>query len=174
MWKKDEGPAEATQPPGPAAAPRVESPARPRPAGAERATIGRSITIRGDVTGEEDLVIQGTVEGTVDLKQFNVTVGPEGKVTADVTGRGVTVEGEVKGNLHAQEHVVLRSTARVQGDLVAPKVVIEEGAVFRGNIDMSPKGEGARRSAAGPTSLVTPAGAATAAAEGEARGTAKA
>ncbi|MGE5235747.1 MAG: bactofilin family protein [Acidobacteriota bacterium] len=137
MWKKDEQ--EQPQVPQPVrpvvASVRPEPASRPQPGG-EKATIGRSIAIRGDVTGDEDLVIQGHVEGTVDLKQHSVTVGPEGKVKADISGREVTVEGEVTGNLRADEHVVLRSTAKVEGDLTAPGVVIEDGAVFRGRIDM--------------------------------------
>jgi cytoskeletal protein CcmA (bactofilin family) len=146
MWKKDESQQQpqSSRPPGAVA--RAEAPVRPPVGGGERATIGRSITIRGDVSGDEDLVIQGTVEGTVDLKQHTLTIGPEGKVKAEVTGRKVMVEGEIHGNLRALEHVVLRGTARVQGDLAAPRVVIEDGAVFRGNIDMGEQREKAGRS----------------------------
>ncbi len=146
MWKKDEAQDLANQPPrtpapNPAQAPRSEPMGRSTVAsGGDRATIGRSITIRGDVTGDEDLVVQGRVEGTVDLKQHSVTVGPEGVVKADISGRMVTVEGEVKGNLKGQEQVTLRSSARVEGDIVSPRVVLEDGATFRGSIDMSPPG----------------------------------
>jgi cytoskeletal protein CcmA (bactofilin family) len=103
------------------------------------ATIGPSITIKGDVTGDEDLVIQGRIEGTVTLKKHNVVVGPEGNVRANVDGRSVTVEGEVVGDLHGQEQVVLRTTAKVEGNIKAPRVTLEDGARFRGGIDM---GEG--------------------------------
>jgi cytoskeletal protein CcmA (bactofilin family) len=103
------------------------------------ATIGPSITIKGDVTGDEDLVIQGRIEGTVTLKKHNVVVGPEGNVRANVHGRSVTVEGEVAGDLHGQEQVVLRKTAKVEGNIKAPSVTLENGARFRGGIDM---GEG--------------------------------
>lgn len=130
MWKKDEVPA-------PAPAPQPESSTRPdrRPA-ADRATIGRSITIRGEVSGDEDLLIQGRVEGSVNLQQHAVTVGPDGVVAASITARIVTIEGFVEGDLSADEQVVLRSSARVQGDIVAPRVVLEDGARFRGGIDM--------------------------------------
>jgi cytoskeletal protein CcmA (bactofilin family) len=104
------------------------------------ATIGPSITINGDVTGDEDLVIQGRIEGTVTLKKHNVVIGPEGNVRANVHGRSVTVEGEVAGDLHGQEQVVLRKTAKVEGNIKAPRVTLEDGARFRGGIDM---GEGA-------------------------------
>lgn len=141
MWKKDEaapGTARQTE-----AAPRPESPRRAT-AGAERATIGPSITIKGEVTGDEDLLIQGRVEGSVELHLQSVTVGSDGRVKANVTGRVVTVEGEVEGDLHAQEQVVLRSSARVTGDITAPRVVLEDGARFRGLVDM---GEGTKGAA---------------------------
>ena len=157
MWKKD------AEPDTPATPPRPEAPAAPAaarvpgstPSGSsERATIGRSITIRGDVTGDEDLLIQGRIEGSVDLEQNSVTVGPEGHVKASLRGRVVTVEGVVEGNLTAMERVVLRSSARVQGDITAPRVVLEDGATFRGGVDMGDplgqdgeRGTGARASA---------------------------
>ena len=137
MWKKgdsDEPGVPDTTPPRPPAG----SPAADRsPRGArEAAIIGPSITIRGDVTGDEDLTIQGRIEGTVTLKQHNVSVGPEGRVDASIHARSVVVEGEVKGDLHGEEAVVLRKTARVQGNVQAPRVTVEDGARFRGGIDM--------------------------------------
>jgi cytoskeletal protein CcmA (bactofilin family) len=136
MWKKDEMTATTTPTPGPAErAPRPE-PNRPAAGSSERATIGRSITIQGDVSGDEDLLIQGRVEGSVELKLQSVTVGGEGRVKADITGRVVIVEGEVEGDLKAKEQVILRSTARVEGDISAPRVVVEDGANFRGLVDM--------------------------------------
>lgn len=140
MWKKDEEPnptagaSTATGSPAPSTQPK-----RPLSKSAEPATIGRSITIRGDVTGDEDLFIQGRIEGTIDLKQHNVTVGPEGRVKANIKGRMVTIEGEVDGNVSGQEQVALRSASKVNGDIVAPRVVLEDGANFLGSIDMSGK-----------------------------------
>jgi cytoskeletal protein CcmA (bactofilin family) len=136
MWKKEDEQdpvARDIQPQKPMTTP---NPVPSKPAAGERATIGRSITIKGEVSGDEDLLIQGTVDGSVNLEQQTVTVGKEGKVKADITGRVVTVEGEVEGNLKAEEQVVLRSSARVQGDIWAPRVVLEDGGVFRGGIDM--------------------------------------
>jgi cytoskeletal protein CcmA (bactofilin family) len=144
MWKKD---AESDD----MARERTDAtPSRPStPGGArgpsERGAIGRSITIRGEVTGDEDLLIQGRVEGSVDLQQHAVTVGPEGDVKASIRGRIVTVEGTVHGDLTAQEQIILRSSARVQGDLSAPRVVIEDGASFRGGVDMGDPPAGGRR-----------------------------
>lgn len=133
MWKKEES-SSPTPTPQPEASSRPE---RTRAAGgAERATIGRSITIKGEVTGDEDLLIQGRVDGSVDLEQHSVTVGSEGDVKASIIGRVVMVEGRVEGNINADEQVVLRSSAWVQGDITAPRVVLEDGARFRGGIDM--------------------------------------
>lgn len=167
MWKKD------AEPDTPATPPRPESPAAPAAArvpgstpssSSDRATIGRSITIRGDVTGDEDLLIQGRIEGSVDLEQNSVTVGPEGHVKASLRGRVVTIEGVVEGNLTAMERVVLRSSARVQGDIAAPRVVLEDGATFRGGVDMGdPLGQDGSGSAPG-------AGSGTDASRGEASG----
>jgi cytoskeletal protein CcmA (bactofilin family) len=106
------------------------------PSSGASAVIGPSITVKGDVSGDEDLVILGRVQGTVNLAQHNVTVGPSGKVKADVRGKMVIVEGEVEGDLKAQEQIVLRHTARVEGSISAPRVALEDGAVFRGGIEM--------------------------------------
>jgi cytoskeletal protein CcmA (bactofilin family) len=147
MWKKDEAPAQTPTAARPEPTPRPERHApAPAPAAAERASIGRSITIKGEVTGDEDLLIQGRVDGSVDLKQHSVTVGPDGEVKASITARVVTVEGRVEGDLSADEQVILRSSATVHGDITAPRVVLEDGARFRGGVDM---GEPAKRSNSG-------------------------
>jgi len=146
MWKKEEMPA-------PMPTPRMEptpTPERPTPMhtpSAERATIGRSITIRGEVTGDEDLLIQGRVDGSVDLKQHAVTIGREGEVKANIIGRIVTVEGKVEGNLTADEQVILKASATVQGDISAPRVVLEDGARFRGGVDMADVGDKSKKPA---------------------------
>jgi len=123
----------------------------------ERAIIGASITIRGDVTGDEDLVIQGRVEGKVDLAQHNVTVGAKGRIKANVIGRTVTVEGEVEGDLRAEEQIAVRKTGKVRGNMSAPRVTIEDGASFQGSIDMERKAAPVPRAApvAAPSSHVT-------------------
>ncbi|MEE4270099.1 MAG: polymer-forming cytoskeletal protein [Thermoanaerobaculales bacterium] len=127
-------------PTAPGAGPPAKTASSPSsPSGRDQATIGRSINIRGDVTGDEDLLIQGRIEGTVDLKQHSVTIGPEGRVKADLKGRRVTVEGEVEGDVRGQEQVVLKASSTVNGDIVAPRVVLEDGATFLGSIDMSGK-----------------------------------
>ncbi len=132
MWKKED---EQPQRPPTVAAPRPEAPrgATPRTG---HATIGPSIVIRGEVSGDEDLIIQGQVDGSVTLDLHSVTVGDGGRVKAGIKGRVITVEGDVEGDLTAQEQIVLRGSARVQGDLKAPRVVLEDGATFRGLVDM--------------------------------------
>lgn len=152
MWKRDEAPNPMPNEPQPEKYTPRPDPPRSTSATGERATIGRSITIRGEVSGDEDLLIQGQVDGSVDLKQQAVTVGKEGKVKANITGRMVTVEGEVEGNLKADDQVILRSSARVQGDITAPRVVLEDGATFRGGIDMGAPPSSGEKPAQRPSS----------------------
>lgn len=132
MWKKDdEQPGQrGAQNPMP-----TTGPSRPADPTAQ-AVIGPSISIKGDVTGSEDLLIQGEVDGSVTLKDHAVGVGNEGRVRADIVGRKITVEGSVEGDLEAQEQIILRGTANVKGDIKAPRVVLEDGATFRGLVDM--------------------------------------
>src|SRR5436305_4464359 len=151
-WKRDDSPNPQPEPPTPprpttAAAPPTPAAEPPRRTG-DRATIGPSIFIKGDLAGEEDLVIEGRVEGKVDLKQHNVTIGKNGRVKADVFGRVVTVEGEVDGNVFAQEQAVLRQSGAVRGNTTSPRVTLEDGSRFKGSIDMEPKDVGR---ASGPT-----------------------
>jgi cytoskeletal protein CcmA (bactofilin family) len=145
-WKRSDDPpgshpADAAPAARPTSAPNPTSTTAPEPPrrSAERATIGPSIFIKGDLTGDEDLVIEGRVEGRVDLKQNNVTVGKNGKVKADVSGRIVTIEGEVDGNVFAQEQAILRQSGAIRGNISAPRVVLEDGSRFKGSIDMEPK-----------------------------------
>ncbi|HEY7776398.1 MAG TPA: polymer-forming cytoskeletal protein, partial [Kineobactrum sp.] len=100
--------------------------------------IGSSIYIKGTVTGEEDLVIQGKIDGTIDLGDFEVSVGESGKVTADIKARVVRIDGEVAGDVSGSEKVVIAKSGRVRGNIVAPRVTLEDGAIFKGSIDMDP------------------------------------
>jgi cytoskeletal protein CcmA (bactofilin family) len=138
-WKRDDYPPQPEQPSTPSRPAAAGGPAPDAPRSTGRATIGPSIFIKGDLTGEEDLVIDGRVEGKVDLKQNNVTIGKDGRVRADIFGRVVTVEGEVDGNVFAREQAVLRQSGAVRGNLTAPRVTLEDGSRFKGTIDMEPK-----------------------------------
>ncbi len=105
-----------------------------RPQVPELARVGGTITVKGEVVGDEDLLIEGRIEGSVDLKSHCVTVGTKGNVQADIVGRIVTVEGTVRGDLTATEQIVLVASASVEGDLTAPRVRLEGGAYFRGGV----------------------------------------
>jgi cytoskeletal protein CcmA (bactofilin family) len=107
----------------------------------ERAIIGPSISIKGTLAGEEDLMIQGQVEGKIDLKNNNITVGKNGRIKADIFGKVISIEGEVEGNLFGDEKIILRQSAVVRGNMIAPRVHLEEGARFKGSIDMDARGE---------------------------------
>jgi cytoskeletal protein CcmA (bactofilin family) len=100
------------------------------------AGIGPSISIVGDITGDEDLTILGKVKGKIDLPGHDVTVGESGRVEADVSAKVVSVAGEVHGNLVAAEQILIRKTATMLGNLTAPRVGLEDGCCFRGSVDM--------------------------------------
>jgi len=102
--------------------------------------IGQSIRIKGELTGKEDLVIDGNVEGKVSLEQHSLTVGASGKITADIRAKDVVVVGRVTGNITATDRIEITETGAVQGDLRAQRVALADGATFRGAIDMKPAG----------------------------------
>ena len=157
--KEREGaPAVPDRPPATA---RSDTTPAPAPSGRERAregsmaNIGKSITISGDLTGEEDLVIEGKVEGKVSLPNSQLTVGANGTIKAEVQAKSVVVIGRVAGNVRGTERVEIQATGVVEGDVMAPKLVVAEGAVLNGSIQMSAK-PGAAAAPAGPPA---PAGA---------------
>jgi cytoskeletal protein CcmA (bactofilin family) len=100
--------------------------------------IGSSIVIKGTVTGDEDLLIEGKVEGTIDLNSNVVSVGQSGRVSADINAKIVNIEGEVTGDITGNEMVVISKSGNVRGNIVAPRVTLEDGAIFKGSIDMDP------------------------------------
>ena len=105
----------------------------------EKAVVGPSIKIKGELTGEEDLMIQGRVEGRIELKRNNVTVGKNGTVQADIYGKIISIEGEVEGDLFGEEKIIVRKSGTVRGNMTAPRVNLEDGAKFKGAIDMESK-----------------------------------
>ncbi len=106
--------------------------------GKSMATIGQSIVFKGELTGDEDLEIDGAVEGNVDLKNHQLTIGANGSLKAEVTAKSIIVIGQVKGNLTATERIEVQATGVVEGDLSTPRLNVQEGAVLNGTIDMSP------------------------------------
>ncbi len=102
--------------------------------------IGKSVVIKGELNGSEDLTIEGYVEGTIQLKEHVLTIGPNGRIKAQVFAKSVIVLGEVTGNVTATDKVDIRDNGSVDGDIVSPRVAIAEGAHFRGAVDMQRKG----------------------------------
>lgn len=102
----------------------------------ESASIGKSIVIKGEVSGSEDLTIEGHVEGKIELRDHILSVGSSGRVQAHIVAKAIVVHGEVTGNLTAADKVEIRENGSVEGDIVAPRVAIADGAKFRGSIDM--------------------------------------
>ena len=148
MWKRDESVKPAAPPaPTPAAAPSapagsVPSATEPQRAqlGRDMVNIGKSVVIKGELSGSEDLTIEGHVEGRIDLKGNVLTIGPNGKIKAEVFAKSVVVLGEVTGNVTASEKVDIRDNGSVDGDIASPRVAIAEGAHFRGSVDMQRAG----------------------------------
>ncbi len=153
MWKPNQtGTGTGPQTPEPQrpnipAAPTFE--ANPRPAAApaaapsatgEQATIGKSLVIKGEVTGSESLYIDGKVEGSISLPGNRVTVGRNGQVSANISAREVVVLGKVRGNVNASDRVDIRSEGSLTGDVAAQRISIEDGAFFKGGIDIRKPG----------------------------------
>jgi cytoskeletal protein CcmA (bactofilin family) len=169
MWKRDDAAkpsAPAGQTPAPAqqshAPQTAESTSRPAVAGdtqrgQERnvVNIGKSVVIKGELNGSEDLTIEGQVEGKIELRQNVLTIGANARIKAQVFAKSVIILGEVTGNVSASEKVDIRDNGSVDGDIAAPRVAIAEGAHFRGSIDMqkgsAPKGESKPASASAPS-----------------------
>ena len=150
MWKPNQTgpippvPPEPTRPPVPAptifesSVPRPASPsvASPVVASGEQATIGKSLVVKGEVSGSESLYIDGKVEGTINLPGNRVTVGRNGQVAANIMAREVVVLGKVRGNVNASDRVDIRSEGSLTGDVAAARISIEDGAYFKGGIDI--------------------------------------
>ena len=101
-----------------------------------RTVLGPSVTLRGELAGDEDLVIEGQFDGTLHLRDHCLTVGPQGQVKAEIQASRVIVQGAVTGNINARDRIEIRKTGRVMGDLVAPGIAIEDGAYFKGSIEI--------------------------------------
>ncbi|MBY6203310.1 polymer-forming cytoskeletal protein [Halomonas denitrificans] len=122
--------------------PRTAAPAR---TGGQVATIGPSIRIDGDLQGDEDLVVEGRVTGTVQLRSNTLTIGSQGEVKARVYAHTILVEGKVNGDLYASERISIRESARIEGNIYAPRISLDDGARFRGAIDMDTETESFRK-----------------------------
>jgi cytoskeletal protein CcmA (bactofilin family) len=157
MWKPTNPPTpnarptspepERSAPPAPiqSATPEPVAPSRPVASSssstADQATIGKSLVIKGEVTGSEALYIDGRVEGSINLAGNRVTVGRNGVVSANINAREIVVLGKVRGNLTASDRVDIRSDGSLTGDVVAARISIEDGAFFKGGIDIRKAGQ---------------------------------
>src|ERR1700677_2765275 len=157
MWKPTNQPQTPGRPAEPEQRPTVHTPsapammanepaAAPRPATptttttADQATIGKSLVIKGEVTGSESLYIDGKVEGSISLAGNRVTVGRNGQVAANISAREIVVLGKVRGNVTASDRVDICSEGSLTGDVVAARISIEDGAYFKGGIDIRKPG----------------------------------
>jgi len=156
MWKPNQAgplPPSTPEPTRPSApAPTIYESSTPRAAAAtvaspvvpsgEQATIGKSLFVKGEVSGSESLYIDGKVEGTINLPGNRVTVGRNGQVAANIMAREVVVLGKVRGNVNASDRVDIRSEGSLTGDVAAARISIEDGAYFKGGIDIRKPGDG--------------------------------
>ena len=141
MWKPSQtgqgsvNPTPTPEPARPAPPPPIE-PARPAPPVGEQATIGKGLTIKGEINGTESLFIDGKVEGSINLPGNRVTVGRNGQVSASITAREIVILGKIRGNISASDRVDIRAEGALTGDVAAARISIEDGAYFKGGIDI--------------------------------------
>lgn len=109
----------------------------------EFANIGKSVVIKGELSGSEDLYVDGQVEGSIELRGNSLTVGPNGKIKARVSAKNIAILGSVEGSVTATERVELRKSAVVNGDIATARIAVEEGALFKGKIDIQKEGKAA-------------------------------
>jgi cytoskeletal protein CcmA (bactofilin family) len=147
MWKSSRREDEVTTPtnepgatgystPATTAPPRPAEPVRETTRSSEVATIGKSVVVKGELSGSEDLVVDGEVEGSIALRGQSLTIGPNGRVRANVEARSVILHGRVDGDIHASDRVELRKSASLSGDITTARISIEDGAFFKGTIDI--------------------------------------
>ena len=101
--------------------------------------IGPTITFTGNLTGKEDISIEGNLDGKIVIQGHNVTIGKKGQVKADINAKVIIIEGTVEGNLYGEEQLIVRQSGIVRGDIIAPRVALEDGSNVKGNVDMNPQ-----------------------------------
>src|SRR5581483_5479300 len=159
MWKPNQPGSqtpptpEPARPQPPAGTPAFDAAAAARGGSAatatgEQATIGKSLVVKGELTGSESLYVDGKVEGAINLPGNRVTVGRNGQVAASISAREIVVLGKVRGNCQASDRIDIRSEGSLTGDVIAARISIEDGAFFKGGIDIRKPGEGSKNGAA--------------------------
>ena len=136
---------ETSTAPTPARPATATSPSAGAAATGEQATIGKSLIVKGEVSGSESLYIDGKVEGAINLPGNRVTVGRNGQVAANIMAREIVVLGKVRGNCQASDRVDIRSEGSLTGDVIAARISIEDGAFFKGGIDIRKPGAGEQK-----------------------------
>ena len=129
------------------------------PKSGEFAHIGKSVAIKGELSGSEDLYVDGTVEGTIQLQGNSLVIGPNGHVHAEVHAKGVIVEGKLEGNIRAIERAELRKSAVIVGDIATQRIAIEDGAYFKGKVDIQKEAAKPNAAEAKPASALAGSGA---------------
>lgn len=168
MWKRDEAVKPTGGQPAPSSGPVTQSQQTAAPVAAPQpevrrqierdvVNVGKSVVIKGELNGSEDLTIEGHVEGKIELKDHVLTIGPNGKIKAQVFAKSVIVLGEVNGNVTASEKVDIRDGGSVDGDIISPRVAIAEGAHFRGSVDIQRKGAQSGKDSQKSSGSATPA-----------------
>lgn len=143
MWRKQSD----TQPDSPAELAAAGRAGSPEPAQGQKARpgegtrIGKTLTVRGEMTGQEDVLLEGKLEGNIRLAEARLTVGPSGQLRAEVEAQEIEVHGEVEGTLLAKERVRIGRSGKLTGDVVARRLAVEEGAVIHGTVDIVRPGE---------------------------------
>ena len=151
MWTRDNVIDQPKTAPAPAPMPTSSvSPVTPPLPAEERrvvAWVGKSVKFQGTLTSSEDMTIDGHVEGTIDIQDNALTIGPDADIKADIVASTVTIHGTVTGNVRAQQRIDIRSTGRVEGNLFTPRLVMADGALVRGRVDTSNDQADARKRA---------------------------
>jgi len=147
LWQKDQDANRSTTPPT-----RPQQTSAPNPSRSEMtrpgkpATIGQSVQIKGELSGQEDLIIDGKIDGKILVHDHHLTIGPNGHINAEVHAKSVQISGAVTGNITADDKVEISPSGSVLGDITAPRVALADGSSFKGSIDMERKGASSRQS----------------------------
>jgi cytoskeletal protein CcmA (bactofilin family) len=173
MWKpkpEDNHPMSTSQPSAPSAVAatampsltatpkETQKPSTTAPDRADVGHIGKSVIIHGELTGNEDLYLDGEIEGTIDLRDHKLVIGPNGKIKATISARDVSLHGRVEGNVSGSERVELKKGCTLVGDVSTQRIVIEDGAYFKGSIDIKESGRDSRSEVRKPMAAAASAG----------------
>jgi cytoskeletal protein CcmA (bactofilin family) len=124
----------------------------------EQATIGRSLVIKGEISGSESLYVEGLIEGTISFKEHRVTVGRNGVVAANIVARDVVIMGKVTGNIECSDRVDIRSEGSLTGDIISRRISVEDGAMLRGSVQLAPADKQEKSRSEAPKAMAAAAG----------------